>query len=96
MKRGKSALSGVDDANCAAFRRGLRSRMRELGITQGDLAVRMGTSRSYVSVTVNGKVSITFAAAVRFAKALGLGFRPSLVNPATGKEYGRAEPPCRA
>lgn len=64
-------------------------RMKELGVSQTELAARMKASRPYVSKALHGEINITFASAVRFAKALQLDFFPQLVQPATGEFYAR-------
>lgn len=66
------------------FLKGQLLRMKELGISQTELVARMKASRPYVSKALHGEVNITFASAVRFAKALRLDFFPQLVQPTTG------------
>ena len=74
------------------FLRSLLLRMKELGVSQSELAARMKASRPYVSKALHGEVNITFASAVRFAKALQLDFFPQLVQPATGARYASSLP----
>lgn len=62
-------------------------RMKELGVSQTELAVRMKASRLSGIKVLHGEINITFASAVRFAKALRLDFFPQLVQPATGERY---------
>lgn len=66
--------------------------MKELGVSQTELAARMKASRPYVSKALHGEINITFASAVRFAKALQLDFFPQLVQPATGEVYASSGP----
>ena len=58
--------------------------MKGLGVFQTECVARMKTSRPAVSKALHGEVNITFASAVRFAKALRLDFFPQLVQPTTG------------
>lgn len=51
------------------FLKGILLRMKELGVSQTELAARMKTSRPSVSKALHSKINITFASAVRFAKA---------------------------
>ena len=46
----------------------LSLRMKELGVSQTELAARMKASRPSVSKALHGEVNITFASAVRFAE----------------------------
>lgn len=70
------------------FLKSLLLRMKELGVSQAELAVRMKTSRPYVCKALHGEINITFAAAARFAKALQLDFIPQLVQSSSGTLYG--------
>ena len=63
------------------FLRSLLLRMKELGVSQSELAARMKASRPYVSKALH-----------RFAKALQLDFFPQLVQPATGARYASSLP----
>ena len=71
------------------FLKSILLRMKEPGVSQTDLAVRPKVLRPSVSKALHGEVNITFASAVRFAKALQLDFFPQLVQPATGEFYVR-------
>ena len=66
--------------------------MKELGVSQSELAARMNASRPYVSKALHGEVNITFASAARFAKALQLDFFPQLVQPSTDARYAFQRP----
>jgi len=52
--------------------------MKELGVTQTELARRMKASRPYVVKVLHGDVNISLASAARFAKALEMDFVPTL------------------
>ena len=60
------------------FLRCILQRMKELGISQTELAKRMNASRPYVVKVLYGDVNITLASASRFAEALKLDFFPDL------------------
>ena len=77
------------------FLKGLLLRMKELGVSQGELAARMKTSRPYVCKALHGEINITFASAARFAKALQLDFFPQLVRSSTGAPYASPRPGCQ-
>ncbi len=76
------------------FLKCLLLRMKELGVSQAELAVRMKTSRPYVCKALHGEINITFASALRFARALQLDFLPQLVQPVTGAPYASPRPSC--
>ena len=48
--------------------------MKELGLSQSELARRMHASRPYVVKVLHGDVNITLGSAGRFAKALEMDF----------------------
>ena len=60
------------------FIRCILRRMKELGVSQSELARRMNASRPYVVKVLHGDVNITLGAAMRFAEALKLDFAPEL------------------
>ena len=70
------------------FLRCILLRMKELGVSQTELAKRMNASRPYVVKVLHGDVNITFASAARFAKALGLDFVPRLQGRAEETQEG--------
>jgi len=53
-------------------------RMKELGVSQTELAKRMKASRPYVVRALHGNVNLSFESAARFAKALKMDFCPEL------------------
>ena len=60
------------------FLRCILQRMKEIGISQTELAKRMNASRPYVVKVLHGDVNITLGSAARFAEALKLDFFPDL------------------
>ena len=60
------------------FLRCILQRMKEIGISQTELAKRMNASRPYVLKVLHGDVNITLASAARFVEALKLDFLPDL------------------
>ena len=60
------------------FLRCILLRMKELGVSQTELAKRMNASCPYVVKVLHGDVNITLGSAARFAKALQLDFLPDL------------------
>ena len=73
------------------FLRCILQRMKELGISQTELAKRMNASRPYVVKVLHGDVNITLASAARFAEALKLDFFPDLRDE-NGERYTVPEP----
>lgn len=72
------------------FLRCIRQRMKELGISQTELAKRMNASRPYVVKVLHGDVNITLGSAARFAKVLKLDFFPDLRDE-NGERYAVPE-----
>jgi len=70
-------MRAIDKAG-SAFLRAILRRMKELGVSQTELAKRMDASRPYVTRVLSGDVNITFGTAARFAKALQMDFLPML------------------
>jgi len=60
------------------FLRCILLRMKELGVSQTELAKRMNASRPYVVKVLHGDVNITLGSAARFAQALQCDFIPVL------------------
>ena len=73
------------------FLRCILQRMKELGISQTELARRMNASRPYVVKVLHGEVNITLGSAARFAEALKLDFFPDLRDE-NGERYTVPEP----
>jgi len=78
-------MRGIDRVGSKLLRVILR-RMKELGISQTELARRMKASRPYVTKVLKGDVNITLGTASRFAKALGMDFFCGLREPASKGE----------
>ena len=74
------------------FLKSMFLRMKERGVSQTELAVRMKASRPSVSKVLHGEVNISFASVVRFAKPLQLDFFPQFLQPATGERYASPLP----
>ena len=66
------------DKSGSVFLRRILLRMKELGVSQTELAKRMNASRPYVVKVLHGDVNITLGSAARFAEALKLDFFPVL------------------
>ena len=67
----------VDRIGSAFLRRILR-RMKELGMSQTDLAQRMKVSRPYITKVLHSDVNISFRTAAKLANALKMDFFPEL------------------
>ena len=67
----------VDRVGSAFLRRILR-RMKELGMSQTDLARRMNVSRPYITKVLHQDVNFSFRTAAKLANALRMDFFPEL------------------
>ena len=67
----------VDRIGSVFLRRILR-RMKELGLSQTDLAQRMKVSRPYITKILHQDVNFSFRTAARLANALQMDFFPDL------------------
>ena len=61
-----------------AFLRRILLRMKELGVSQTELAKRMQVSRPYITKVLHQDVNITFRTAAKLASALKMDFYPDL------------------
>ena len=61
-----------------AFLRRILLRMKELGVSQTELAKRMQVSRPYITKVLHQDVNITFRTATKLASALKMDFFPDL------------------
>ena len=52
--------------------------MKELGVSQSELAERMKVSRPYITKVLHQDVNFSFRTAVRLARALEMDFFPEL------------------
>ena len=66
------------DHICSAFLRQILLRMKELGISQTDLAKRMQVSRPYITKVLRQDVNFSFRTAAKLARALKMDFSPEL------------------
>ena len=62
----------------SAFLRQILRRMKQLGISQTELARRMKVSRPYISKVLRQDVNFSFRTAARLANALKMDFFPDL------------------
>ena len=62
----------------SAFLRRILLRMKELGMSQTDLARRMNVSRPYITKVLHTDVNISFRTAAKLASALKMDFLPEL------------------
>jgi len=70
-------LTTIDHIGSAFLRRILR-RMKQLGISQTELARRMNVSRPYVTKVLSRDVNFSFRTAAKLANALKMDFFPDL------------------
>ena len=66
------------DHVCSAFLRQVLLRMKELGLSQTDLAKRMKVSRPYITKVLRQDVNFSFRTAAKLARALQMDFIPEL------------------
>lgn len=62
----------------------VRSRMKELGLTQTTLAAKIGCSQQYVSLLLKGKENLTLETIAKIESALDLQFFGSTLSAVTG------------
>ena len=70
-------MKTVDRIGSAFLRRILR-RMKELGVSQSELAARMHVSRPYITKVLRQDVNFSFRTAAKLANALKMDFFPEL------------------
>ena len=68
----------VVDRIGSAFLRRILLRMKELGVSQTELAQRMKVSRPYITKVLHSDVNISFRTAAKLANALNMDFFPEL------------------
>ena len=71
------SLNTIDHIGSAFLRRILR-RMKQLGVSQSELAKRMHVSRPYISKVLRQDVNFSFRTAAKLANALKMDFMPEL------------------
>ena len=62
----------------SVFLRTILLRMKQLGVSQTELAKRMDVSRPYITKVLHQDVNITFRTAAKLANALKMDFFPDL------------------
>ena len=70
-------MNAIDKIGSAFLRR-ILLRMKELGVSQTELAKRMDVSRPYITKVLHQDVNITFRTAAKLASALKMDFFPDL------------------
>ena len=70
-------MNSIDHIGSAFLRRILR-RMKDLGVSQSELAKRMKVSRPYVTKVLRQDVNFSFRTAAKLASALKMDFFPEL------------------
>ena len=70
-------MTAIDKIGSAFLRR-ILLRMKELGVSQTELAKRMKVSRPYITKVLHQDVNITFRTAAKLAAALKMDFFPEL------------------
>ena len=70
-------MTAIDKVACAFLRRILTG-IKELGVSQTELAKRMKVSRPYITKVLHQDVNITFRTAAKLANALKMDFFPDL------------------
>ena len=70
-------MKAIDHIGSAFLRRILR-RMKQLGVSQTELARRMNVSRPYVTKVLSRDVNFSFRTAAKLANALKMDFFPEL------------------
>ena len=76
-------MNTIDHIASAFLRRILR-RMKELGMSQTELAKRMNVSRPYITKVLRQDVNFSFRTAAKLASALKMDFFPEL-RPQSGE-----------
>ena len=62
----------------SVFLRAILHRMKELGVSQTELARRMKVSRPYITKVLHEDVNFSFRTAAKLANALKMDFSPAL------------------
>ena len=70
----------------SAFLRQILRRMKELGVSQTELARRMKVSRPYITKVLHQDVNFSFRTAAKLANALKMDFFPELRPQEVGVE----------
>jgi len=78
-------MKTIDHIGSAFLRRILR-RMKQLGVSQTELARRMNVSRPYITKVLSRDVNFSFRTAAKLANALKMDFFPDLREQETSDE----------
>ena len=70
-------MNAIDEIGSAFLRR-ILFRMKQLGVSQTELAKRMKVSRPYITKVLHQDVNISFRTAAKLATALKMDFFPDL------------------
>ena len=70
-------MNAIDEIGSAFLRR-ILFRMKQLGVSQTELAKRMKVSRPYITKVLQQDVNITFRTAAKLATTLKMDFFPDL------------------
>jgi len=70
-------MTTIDHIGSAFLRRILR-RMKQLGVSQSELACRMNVSRPYITKVLSRDINFSFRTAAKLANALRMDFFPDL------------------
>ena len=80
----------------SAFLRQILLRMKELGVSQTELARRMKVLRPYITKVLHEDVNFSFRTAAKLANALKMDFFPELRERETGDAAGVNQTPVTA
>jgi len=73
--------TAVSDVHCKVVGRELRETRRAIGMTQAQVAARLGVSASYISAVEAGRRNLTLAQLANIANAMRLGIEISFIRP---------------
>jgi transcriptional regulator with XRE-family HTH domain len=73
--------TAVSDIHAKVVGRELKDTRCALGLTQAEVAGRLGVSASYVSAVESGKRNLTLAQLANIANAMRLGIAVSFIHP---------------
>ena len=88
-------MTTIDHIGSAFLRRILR-RMKQLGVSQTELARRMNVSRPYITKVLSRDVNFSFRTAAKLANALKMDFFPDLREQDTSDESDFQQSPVTA
>ena len=88
-------MKAIDKIGSAFLRRILR-RMKQLGVSQTELARRMNVSRPYVTKVLSRDVNFSFRTAAKLANALKMDFFPDLRERRDGDAADMGQTPVTA